>query len=155
MFSCYCAGRGYSSDRIFDEFFTGTCLIKKRVKYMLKEKNIAAATAAINITFTMQKSTHTSGSNFYIFFYSGLLLSKEEGNTSSFEINIRFSGQFGYLHFYSDAAYTMQGFNISYRLVVVFSHNRHGTMTFANKVIVICERVESLYACTYLFVLVC
>ncbi|XP_025093871.1 attractin-like isoform X2 [Pomacea canaliculata] len=48
--------------------------------------------------------------------YSGLLLSKEEGNTSSFEINIRFSGQFGYLHFYSDAAYTMQGFNISYSI---------------------------------------
>ncbi|KAL8587016.1 hypothetical protein ACOMHN_023406 [Nucella lapillus] len=46
--------------------------------------------------------------------YSGLLLPKEDH--SSFEFSIRFSGRYGYLHFYSDAAYTMDGFNISYWL---------------------------------------
>ncbi|XP_076460551.1 attractin-like protein 1 isoform X2 [Babylonia areolata] len=44
--------------------------------------------------------------------YSGLLLTEEE--RSSFEFNIRLSGRYCYLHFYSDAAYTMDGFNMSY-----------------------------------------
>ena len=50
----------------------------------------------------------------FFFFLSGLLLtSNDEGR--NFEFNVRLSGRYGYLHFYSDAAYTMRGFNISYR----------------------------------------
>ncbi|XP_070211800.1 attractin-like protein 1 isoform X1 [Littorina saxatilis] len=45
--------------------------------------------------------------------YSGLLLSKDDTNTSM-EYNARFSGRYGFLHFYSDAAYTMDGFRIAY-----------------------------------------
>lgn len=54
---------------------------------------------------------------FFSFFRSGLLLTRnDEGG--NFEFNVRLSGRYGYLHFYSDAAYTMRGFNISYRYAV-------------------------------------
>ena len=53
----------------------------------------------------------------FAFFRSGLLLTRnDEGG--NFEFNVRLSGRYGYLHFYSDAAYTMRGFNISYRYAV-------------------------------------
>ena len=50
-------------------------------------------------------------------FSSGLLLTKNDEG-AEFELNIRLTGRYGYLHFYSDAAYTMGGFNISYRYVM-------------------------------------
>ena len=52
--------------------------------------------------------------------YSGLVIPEKLGGNHTISEITAFSGSV-FLHFYSDAAYNMSGFNISYRSVLIDS----------------------------------